>query len=68
MDSTTMYRGEDKEEEIIFEWRGKRYLIRDEERGEFILSDFHYCVSIGDWDTITNRITNGLKWGWLEEL
>jgi hypothetical protein len=51
-----------------FEWRGKRYLIRDEDRGDIILSDFQYCVSIGDWDTITNRITNGLKWGWLEEL
>ena len=68
MDSTTMYRGEDKEEEIIFEWRGKKYLIRDEDRGEQLLRDFHYCVSIGDWDTITNRIINGTKWGWLEEL
>ena len=51
-----------------FEWRGKKYLIRDEDRGEQLLRDFHYCVSIGDWDTITNRIINGTKWGWLEEL
>ena len=27
-----------------------------------------YCEKIGDWSTIKNRITNGIKWGWLIEI
>jgi hypothetical protein len=60
----------------IYTYRGKRYEIlseqtnRDEDtnRDEQILSDFIYCEEKRDWDTIGNRISNGLKWGWLREI
>jgi len=37
----------------------------NEQRMNQIKSDFEYCESIGDWTTINNRMTNGIKWGWL---
>ena len=60
----------------IYTYRGKRYEILREEcdspsqpnRAEGLLRDFKHCQSIGDWNTINNRITNGLMWGWLKEI
>ena len=53
---------------MIFVYRGKEYKIQSNDgRDEIILNDFEWCVRNKDWDTIGNRITNGLKWGWLKE-
>ena len=60
----------------IYTYRGKRYEILssitnkdgDIHRAEQLLSDFIYCEEKRDWDTISNRITNGLKWGWIREI
>ncbi len=35
---------------------------------ESLLRDFEYCKEVGDYQTIKNRITNGLHWGWIKEL
>ena len=60
---------------LTFIYRGKKYQIlsevtdvNDVGRAEQLLIDFQWCERIGDWDTIGNRITNGLKWGWLKEI
>lgn len=60
----------------IYTYRGKRYEILREEcdspsqpnRADGLLRDFKWCESIGDWRTISNRITNGLMFGWLKEI
>jgi len=60
----------------IYTYRGKRYEILssvtnedgDEGRAEQLLIDFLHCESKGDWGTISNRITNGLLFGWLKEI
>ena len=60
----------------IYTYRGKRYEILsqitnkdgDTLRAEQLLRDFLHCEEVGDWGTIKNRITNGLKWGWLTEM
>jgi len=60
----------------IYTYRGKRYEILsavtnedgDIHRAEQLLTDFLHCESKGDWGTISNRITNGLLWGWLKEI
>lgn len=59
----------------IYTYRGKSYEILsditnkdgDDLRAEQLLRDFLHCESVGDWGTISNRITNGLMWGWLKE-
>ena len=59
-----------------YTYRGKRYEIlsqitnRDGDtlRAEQLLTDFLHCEEVRDWGTIKNRITNGLKWGWLKEI
>ena len=59
-----------------YTYRGKRYEIlsqitnRDGDtlRAEQLLRDFLHCEEVRDWGTIKNRITNGLKWGWLKEI
>ena len=59
----------------IYTYRGKRYEILREEcdspsqpnRAEGLLIDFLHCQKVGDWRTISNRITNGLMFGWLKE-
>ena len=33
-----------------------------------VLNDFLHCEKTGDWNTIKNRMTNGIKWGWLKEV
>jgi len=59
----------------IYKYQGKSYEILCNDEGEFseqrqqiILSDFKHCEKTGDWNTIKNRMTNGLKWGWLKEV
>ena len=60
----------------IYTYRGKRYEILssvtnedgDDGRAQQLLIDFLHCEKVGDWDTISNRITNGLKWGWIREI
>ena len=60
----------------IYTYRGKRYEILsavtnkdgDDLRAEQLLRDFLHCEEVGDWRTISNRITNGLLWGWLKEI
>ena len=58
-----------------YKYKNKTYqiLIIDEwdrcrQREKQILRDFKYCEKINDWGTIKNRITNGVKWGWLIEI
>jgi hypothetical protein len=59
-----------------YTYRGKRYEILsqitnkdgDTLRAEQLLRDFLHCEEVRDWGTIKNRITNGLKWGWLKEI
>lgn len=63
-------------ENPIYTYRGKRYEILsdvtnrdgDDLRAQQLLRDFLHCEKVGDWDTISNRISNGLKWGWLKEI
>ena len=48
-------------------------VIKDEwdccrQREEQILKDFKYCEQTHDYITIKNRMTNGIKWGWLVEI
>ena len=60
----------------IYTYKGKRYEILsqitnkdgDTLRAEQLLTDFLHCEEKGDWGTISNRITNGLLWGWLKEI
>lgn len=57
-----------------FKFKGKNYEIipnidnpREKEK-EILLSDFQYCFEIGDYNTIENRIVNGLIYGWVKEV
>lgn len=59
----------------IYTYRGIHYEILshitdsdDKGRANQLLRDFLHCESVGDWNTITNRINNGLMWGWLREI
>lgn len=58
-----------------YEYKGKKYqiIITDEgdrcrQREEQILKDFKYCEQTHDYNTINNRMTNGIKWKWLVEI
>ena len=54
-----------------YNFRKKVYGIHSDEgefRDEQILIDFKYCEETRDYQTIENRITNGLQWGWLTEI
>ena len=54
-----------------YNFRKKVYGIHSDEgefRDEQILIDFKYCEEKRDYQTIENRITNGLQWGWLTEI
>jgi hypothetical protein len=56
---------------VTFTFKGKTYEItsNDEYRSnEDLLRDFKYCLEVRDYQTIKNRITNGLKWGWMNEI
>ena len=54
-----------------YNFRKKVYGIHSDEgefRDEQILVDFKYCEEKRDYQTIENRIINGLQWGWLTEI
>jgi hypothetical protein len=56
---------------VIFKFKGKTYQITSNDNyrsNEDLLRDFEYCLEVRDYQTINNRITNGLKWGWMKEL
>ena len=54
--------------------KGITYELLDDKRDERpdwkeqVVRDFLHCEEKGDWNTIKNRITNGLMWGWLREI
>lgn len=61
----------------VIHYKGKRYKINEEKlnphkndngRKDQILRDFIHCESKRDWDTISNRILNGMYWGWLNQI
>jgi len=35
---------------------------------EDLLCDFEHCLEVRDYQTIKNRITGGLMWGWVKEI
>jgi len=35
---------------------------------EDLLRDFEHCLEVRDYQTIKNRITGGLMWGWIKEI
>jgi len=58
---------------VVYRYRNKNYEIVVEDEGEFnqqrkeiILRDFIACEKSGDYITIKNRMTKGIKWGWLK--
>lgn len=62
---------------MVYQFKGKQYKIIEEKannngedplRAQQLLVDFKHCEEKKDWITIKNRITNGLMWGWLEEI
>ena len=60
---------------VKYKFEGKTYkiVITDEgdmnqNREQQLYDDFKYCESIFDWQTIQNRIRNGIKYGWLIEM
>jgi|TARA_R110001592_G_scaffold340634_1_gene628964 hypothetical protein len=62
---------------VTFKFKSKEYQIVPEEStvgvppfrsAESLLSDFEYCMKVRDYQTIKNRITGGLLWGWIKEL
>ena len=57
------------EHKVYYTYRGKRYeIVSDDVPPQQLLRDFKYCESIGDWRTIENRISGGLKWNWIIEV
>jgi hypothetical protein len=59
----------------IYTYKGKSYEILsdvtdkdDKGRANQLLIDFKHCESIGDWNTLKNRINGGLHNGWLREV
>lgn len=55
---------------FIYEFRQVKYEVIgvDDDDSLRLVNDFKYCESIGDYQTIKNRITGGLKWGWMKPL
>ena len=59
---------------VVYTHKGITYELLDDKRDERpdwkeqVVRDFLHCERIGDWNTIKNRIANGLKWGWLREI
>jgi hypothetical protein len=65
----------DQDEKYVYQFKGESYeiIITDEgeyneQRMEIILRDFLAMEKSGDWITINNRMTNGIKWGWLKKI
>jgi hypothetical protein len=56
---------------VTFTFKGKTYEIISNDvmrTPKDLLRDFKYCLEVNDYQTIKNRITNGLMWGWLKEI
>jgi hypothetical protein len=55
---------------FIYEFRQVKYEVIgvDDNDSLRLVNDFKYCESIGDYQTIKNRITGGVKWGWMKPL
>lgn len=55
-----------------FKFKGATYEIFETkcsiQTNEWLKKQFEYSLSINDFNTIENRIINGLKWGWLKEI
>lgn len=62
----------------IFKYYDEEYqIVEDYDNGgvekrkneeQLILNDFNFALKNGDYITITNRISQGLEWGWLEQI
>tara|TARA_B100001564_G_C20573640_1_gene639605 strand:+ start:460 stop:642 length:183 start_codon:yes stop_codon:yes gene_type:complete len=56
---------------VTFTFKGKTYEIISNDNmrtPDDLLRDFKYCFEVRDYQTIKNRVTNGLRWGWLKEI
>jgi hypothetical protein len=60
---------------LTFKYKGKIYEFTDQwtetclaESAAFQLQQFNYLVKVGDFDTLTNRINNQIKFGFLKEV
>lgn len=55
---------------FIYEYRQVKYEVigEDDDMSLRLVNDFKHCESIGDYQTIKNRITGGLMWGWLKQM
>jgi len=62
---------------VTFKFKNKEYQIVSEESkvgappfrsNEDLLRDFEHCLKVKDYQTIKNRITGGLMWGWIKEI
>jgi len=56
---------------VTFTFKGKTYEIVSDDSmrtSEDLLRDFEYCLEVRDYQTIKNRITGGLMWGWMKEI
>jgi len=55
---------------FIYEYRQVKYEVigEDDDMSLRLVNDFKHCESIGDYQTIKNRITGGLMWGWLKQI
>ena len=65
-----------KDKKYIITYRKQKYELDpeywDEEQPnstrEFQLSQLNYCVKVGDFITLENRINNMLKWGGIKKI
>ena len=50
-----------------YTYKGAEYIVIGDcdKETERLIQDFKYCECIHDYTTIDNRITNGIKWGWM---
>jgi len=60
---------------LTFKYKAKTYEFTDQwaetclaESAAFQLQQFKYLVEIGDFNTLTNRINNQIKFGFLKEV
>jgi len=53
-----------------YTYRGTEYIVigESDKDTERLIQDFKYCESIHDYNTIDNRIINGIMWGWLKQV
>jgi hypothetical protein len=65
----------EKDKKLSFKFQGRTYEFTDlweetclNDSAAFQLEQFQYLVSIGEFNTLTNRINNQLKFGYLKEI